>query len=201
MTNEELIDTLLVTGKIKSKTIKTPNGVYNSPVKAIIDSPRFIGDFYKKFGTLPDIREADILFIIGMIIIRFNLNESEIDLLYKRLKLIKLCTNLKYNMQALQIVDDLERSKNKTIKSELFKCFLLRKVIASLYLYSANSEIEIYYLVKEDGVLNIYDVRSVKLMCTDIKYVAISDEGYNIVTEHNYNKSIYIRDRYKFKIF
>ena len=136
-----------------------------------------------------------------MIIIRFNLNESEIDLLYKRLKLIKLCTNLKYNMQALQIADDLERSKNKTVKSELFKCFLLRGIIASLYLYDINSKAEVYYLVKEDGMLSIYDAYSTKIICKDIKYVTISDEGYKIVTEHDYNKSIYIRDRYKFRIF
>ena len=201
MTNEEFINTLVVTGKLKRTIVSIPNGEYITPVKDIIDSPRFIGGFYKKIATLPDIREADILFIIGMLIIRFNLNESEIDLLYKRLKLIKLCTNLKYNMQALQIADDLERSKNKTVKSELFKCFLLRGIIASLYLYDINSKAEVYYLVKEDGMLSIYDAYSTKIICKDIKCVTITDEGYKIVPEYGYNRSIYIRDRYKFKIF
>ena len=50
MTNEEFINTLVVTGKLKRTIVSIPNGEYITPVKDIIDSPRFIGGFYKKIA-------------------------------------------------------------------------------------------------------------------------------------------------------
>lgn len=201
MTNKEFLDTLLITGKVTRKDLYSSLGNYNkyfTHVQTIVDSKKFIGNIYRKFMLLPNISNSDILFILGMLVLSFDFSDKEIDILIRRFRLIKLCTNLKYDVQSIQIQKAL--IEGKSVQTELYKCKLFTGAISIIYLYNVENGIELYKLAKDEDRLDIYNASNDKLLCGDVNYVLVSEKGFKIVSNSEYNRSIYIRDRYKFKI-
>lgn len=198
MTNREFLNMLLISGNITKEDLYNDENKYKIHVQNIINSKEFISDNYKKFMKLSDIQVKDILFMIGILVVGFNFNEKETAILLKRIELIKRCTNLKYDMQAIQIYKNLIEGKG--IITELYKCNLFTGLMTEIYLYDLESGMEVYKLVKEKDRLLVFNSYNNKLIANDTKYILITEKGFKIVDNSGYDRNTYLRDRYKFKI-
>lgn len=191
MSNKDLFNFLTVSGEFR---LTDDNKMY---YESLISNRRDIGDYFKKFRKLPGADTDITLKIIHDIILRFNMIRDEIDILYKRFKVVYELTNHTIRLQIVHIVRQLEFAKTRDdIKLGLYKCNI------SGYLTSGGYDLGGFgrvYLIREHGLDVRYEDKEIK----DVAYV-LANTGKKTSYEFITQKEASLRreaDMYRFKIY
>lgn len=195
MTNSEFLDLLVVTDKLDLSTLRKDK-VALECIDKIKKHDRYIGNVYFKLLKLNNIKINEVLRIIVMIMIGFDLNYDEMDIIIKRFRYVHDIINKSYAEQTarlyVQLKDYQKGYKDLDIKEVLYDCRLGSSNKEIEYINKKGSKV---YKVKFDDKIEVYDI--FKIMCKDLSYIILSDKGLEFIEK---GEEEIERDRYKYRV-
>lgn len=198
MTNKEFIQTLLVSGKISKRDL-----VNDEDLKRVCITDRFLGNIYLKLEKLPDIRHYHIMTILSRLVITYDLNDREIDVLIGNLRIVKECTDVDYIKHISHIREQLGGIRNRrNIIEELYKCEVyienFGKGIFVCKIYLGN---KVYLYTKHFRSTRLIDATNNDIVADGIKFIGFDDNGIKFIRKTEYSIKIQEYFRYRYKLY
>lgn len=198
MTNSEFLDLLVVTDKLDLSTLRKDK-VALECIDTIKKHPKYIGNVYFKLLRLNNIKINEVLRIIVMIMIGFDLSYDEMDIVIKRFEYVHDIMNKNYAEQTVRLyvqLKDYEKVNSEMdIREVLYDCKLKPPSKGIEHINKRGDNIYVVKFNKEK--ITVYNILYKKVICKDLSYILLSDKGLEFIEK---GKEDIEMDRYKYKV-
>lgn len=201
MTNNEFIDLLVVTGKLDIGKLERDQ-IALECLDKIREYPKYIGDIYFKLLNLDEMKLIEVLRTIAIIIIEFDLDHEEMEIVVKRFEYVHNIMDKGYVYQIVNLFVQLRDAKRLELegverfdkKEVLYKCRLNIPSNESEY-FNKKGKNKYHILFGEK--IAVQDMIHRVVLCRDLEYIIINDGWLEFIER---GKEDLERDKYKYRV-